>query len=76
MASQADSDAKEVEKGLNAWKAMICNVITSHILPTREFKKEFEADVRREWEEVKEELEKSLLGIGSQGRLVSTQTTN
>ena len=75
LASQADSDTEKVEEGLKVWKIMTEDIIARRTQPTRDFRKQFEASVRAKWEEVKKELEKSLLA-SSQNGLVSTQITN
>lgn len=75
IASQADGDTKKVEEGLKVWKTMTDDIIARRTQPTRNFRKQFEASVRGEWEEVKNELEESLLA-SSQDVLVSTQITN
>ena len=76
VTSQIDGDIERFQKELEVWQTTITGVIAKGINPMREFEATFEASVRREWEAVKEELEKSLLETNSQDRLVSTQITN
>lgn len=74
--SEVFDDTLQVEEGLGVWKTMTDDIINKITTPTRDLEKNFEASAKREWEAVKKELEKSLLGASSQDGLVSIRITS
>jgi len=74
VTSQALADIEKVKEGLMAWETTTEDITARRVQPSRAFRQEFETSIRRQWKVVKGELKESLLGAGSQEKLVSTQS--